>query len=65
MNYDPENAGNILLGVNDNGDVIGINQKVLPQIKKYPVTTLNNTQKISPPLYIMPEEFKISGKINY
>jgi len=57
------NGGHIILGVNDKGKAVGINRDALPQIKKNLVTSLNNPEKINPPLYLLPEEFEISGKI--
>lgn len=56
-------GGHIVLGVDDNGNVTGIDPEALPQIKKDIVTTLNNSQKINPPLYILPETLNIDGKI--
>ena len=56
------NGGHIILGVNDNGKVTGLNKSALPKIKKDLVTSLNNPEKINPPLYIIPEEFEINGK---
>ncbi len=40
-------GGTILLGVTDSGDIQGIEQDALSQIKKDFVTTINNPQKIS------------------
>ena len=57
------NGGHIVLGVRDDGVVTGIDADALPQIKKDIVTTLNNSQKINPPLYILPESLNIDGKI--
>jgi ATP-dependent DNA helicase RecG len=56
------NRGHIVLGVDDNGNITGIEADALPQIKKDLVTALNNPQKISPPLYILPETMEIEGK---
>lgn len=55
-------GGHILLGVKDNGTVSGIDPAALPEIKKDLVTTLNNPQKINPPLYALPETFTVDGK---
>lgn len=55
-------GGHIVLGVQDNGNITGIDEDALPQIKKDLVTALNNSQKINPPLYILPEEVTINGK---
>ncbi|MDD4248207.1 MAG: putative DNA binding domain-containing protein, partial [Methanosarcina sp.] len=57
------NGGHIVLGVDDNGNITGIDKDALPQIKKDLVTALNNPQIINPPLYILPETVNIEGKI--
>jgi len=57
------NGGHIILGVQDNGIIKGVDPDALTEIKKDLVTTLNNPQKISPPLYALPETFTIEGKI--
>lgn len=56
------NGGHLVLGVKDDGTVVGINSKALMGIKNDLVTTLNNPQKINPPLYALPEQFVIEGK---
>ncbi len=56
------NGGHVILGVNNKGKITGIDKNALYQIKKDLVTTLNNPQKINPPLYLLPEEFEITGK---
>ena len=57
------NGGHIVLGVQDNGSISGIDPEALPGIKKDLVTTLNNPQKINPPLYALPEAITIAGKV--
>ncbi|MBU4258537.1 MAG: ATP-binding protein, partial [Proteobacteria bacterium] len=57
------NGGHIVLGVKDNGSISGIDPKALSGIKKDLVTTLNNPQKINPPLYALPETITIEGKL--
>jgi predicted HTH transcriptional regulator len=57
------NGGHIILGVNDNGKVTGINKSALPKIKKDLVTSLNNPEKINPPLYIIPNDKKRNSTI--
>lgn len=56
------NGGHIVLGVEDNGNITGIDKDALPQIKKDLVTALNNPQIVNPPLYILPETINIEGK---
>lgn len=55
-------GGHLILGVKDDGAIIGIDPIALSEIKKGLVTTLNNPQKINPPLYALPETFTINGK---
>lgn len=56
-------GGHLVLGVQDDGAISGIDPLALSEIKKDLVTTLNNPQKINPPLYALPEEFKVNGKM--
>ena len=44
-------GGTILLGVQDCGDVSGIDPDAVTQTKKEFVTTINNPQKLHPPAY--------------
>ena len=55
-------GGEVLLGVNDEGKVIGINNDAIRQIKKDFVTNINNPQKIMPTFYLSVEEISIEGK---
>jgi ATP-dependent DNA helicase RecG len=57
------NGGQVFLGVEDDGTITGIKEDAVEQMKKDLVTALNNPQKINPPLYILPEEIKLNGKI--
>lgn len=56
-------GGTLLLGVADNGRVCGIEPDAVIRIKADLVTTLNNTQKINPPMYLAPEEVELDGHI--
>lgn len=55
-------GGTILLGVTDSGDLQGIEQDAVSQIKKDFVTTINNPQKIHPPAYMVIDEVALEGK---
>jgi len=57
------NGGNLLLGVNDDGNIAGINKDAVDQVKKDFVTAINNPQKITPPVYLSIDEHNINGKI--
>jgi len=56
------NGGELLLGVSDNGKIVGIDANHIEQIRKDFVTAVNNPQKISPAFYLTIEEIVISGK---
>ncbi|GHU13432.1 hypothetical protein FACS1894161_3390 [Spirochaetia bacterium] len=55
-------GGYIFLGVSDSGEVLGVNPKAVPALKKNFVNMLNNPEKISPVLYLNLEEIIIDGK---
>ena len=52
-------GGHIFLGVNDKGVVLGVSPDAVDQIKKEFVTTVNNVNKLYPPMYLMPEEVRV------
>ena len=52
-------GGDILLGVKDDGGVVGVDPTHLPQQKKDFATAVNNPQKLSPPCYLSIEEIEI------
>jgi hypothetical protein len=47
-------GGHLILGVKDNGMITGISKEHCPKIITDFVTSLNNPQKINPPLYLSP-----------
>jgi len=55
-------GGTILLGVQDSGEVTGIDPDTVTQIKKDFVTAINNPQKIRPPAYLSVDEVEINEK---
>ena len=55
-------GGHIVLGVKDNGSIVGIDEDTIEQIKKDFVTTINNPQKFCPPLYLNIETVDIENK---
>jgi ATP-dependent DNA helicase RecG len=55
-------GGYILLGVKDNGEIIGVNPKAVSDIKKNFVNMLNNPQKVSPSLLLSLSEIECDGK---
>ncbi len=61
--FSNRDGGTILLGVKDNGTIIGVAPDAVDRMKKDFVTAINNRQKISPPLYLQPETHVIDGQI--
>jgi ATP-dependent DNA helicase RecG len=56
-------GGHLLLGVRDDGEVIGVNPKAVEQMKKNFINTLSNPQKVSPTLLLELEDVEVDGKI--
>lgn len=56
-------GGHIFLGVEDNGTVSGVKPERAEAMKKDFVTSVNNENKIYPPLYLIPIEYEYDGKI--
>ena len=55
-------GGDLLLGVKDNGEIIGMKTDRVDQIKNELVSQSNNSNKLDPPYLVFPEDFEISGK---
>jgi ATP-dependent DNA helicase RecG len=56
-------GGHIILGVDNNGKISGINKNLAVSVKKNFINTLNNPQRFSPTLFFSLEEFEIDGKL--
>ncbi|MFC1734782.1 RNA-binding domain-containing protein [Candidatus Hydrogenedentota bacterium] len=56
-------GGDLLLGVGDDGDVVGIDANHIERMRKEFVTTINNPQKLSPPCYLSVETVDFHGKM--
>ncbi|MCH5193414.1 MAG: putative DNA binding domain-containing protein [Oscillospiraceae bacterium] len=56
-------GGHILMGVSDNGEIIGVDPNCVQDMRRNFSNMLNNPQKISPTLYLSAEEVEIDGKI--
>lgn len=56
-------GGYIILGVDNEGNPVGVNKNLAQDMKKNFVNTLNNPSKISPCLYLEIEEFDYDGKL--
>jgi len=55
-------GGTLLLGVQDDGTVQGIENNVIEQIRKNFVTGINNPQKLTPPTYLSIKEEEYCGR---
>lgn len=55
-------GGDILLGVNDDGKISGIDPTKLETLKTNIVNLSNNAQKIDPPFILFPLSYEINGK---
>jgi len=55
-------SGAILPGVRDDGSIQGINPDIVAQVCKDFVTTMNNSQKLSPPAYLSIDEVELKKK---
>jgi ATP-dependent DNA helicase RecG len=56
-------GGHLLLGVRDNGDVIGVDKNSVAQIKKDFATAINNPQTLNPSFYLAIEDIEVDGKV--
>ena len=60
--FNNRNGGHILLGINDKRDIVGVSEDRVDKVMKEFITSINNPQKIYPPLYLLPEVFEIDSK---
>ncbi len=56
-------GGDILLGIDDNGTILGIDTTKIDQYKKDFVNTINDSGKNCPPLYLSIETIEIDNKL--
>lgn len=56
------NGGNIFLGVDDNGSIIGVDEDSIDNMKKDFANLCNNDQKINPTIYLNIKDFSINDK---
>ena len=55
-------GGHLFLGVKDNGTIIGIQEDKVEKIRKQFITTINNDNKMYPPLYLNAVDYEAEGK---
>lgn len=60
--FNNRNGGHIILGVNDKREIVGVHPDKIDKIMKEFTTSVNNPQKMYPPLYLLPEVFELDGK---
>ena len=60
--FNNRTGGHILLGVNDKKEIVGVSPDKVDKLIKEFTTTINNPQKINPPLYLQPEVLAIDNK---
>jgi len=55
-------GGDILLGVADDGTIVGIEEDKVPTMIINLTNLSNNKQKLDPPFILFPQKYKIEGK---
>lgn len=60
--FSNRDGGHIFLGVKDSGEILGIEEDKVDKVKKEFVTSVNNENKMYPPLYLTPIEYETDGK---
>lgn len=61
--FSNRDGGHIFLGIKDNGKIAGIAPDAVEKMKKDFITSVNNANKMYPPLYLNLEEIQIEGCI--
>ena len=61
--FNNRNGGHILLGITDSKEIIGVAPERVDKILKEFTNSINNPQKIYPPLYLTPVTVSIDEKI--
>ena len=55
-------GGHLLLGVADNGTIEGVEKTQVQRLMGLLVSLMNNPQKLSPTVYLIPEIIELDGK---
>ena len=58
----PQKLLELIHGGEDNGEILGLEEDKIDNVKKEFVTSVNNENKMYPPLYLTPVEYEIDGK---
>ena len=57
------NGGCILVGVNDNGKIIGLNPDKIQDLRNNIITTVKNKDLFMPTIYLTPEVIYVEDKV--
>lgn len=61
--FNNRNGGHLILGVEDGTkEITGVNPDKIDKMLKDFTTSINNANKINPPMYLTPEIFEINGR---
>lgn len=61
--FNNRDGGHIFLGIVDKTkEICGVNPDKIDKMKKNFTTAINNSNKINPPMYLVPEDYEIDGK---
>lgn len=61
--FNNRDGGDLFLGIEDKTkEIVGVNPNCVDKMIKDFTTSINNPQKINPPLYLTPKAYKIDGK---
>lgn len=61
--FNNRDGGHIFLGiVDETKEICGVNSDKIDKMKKDFTTAINNSNKINPPMYLVPEDYEIDGK---
>ena len=62
--FNNRNGGHLCLGIVDNTrEIKGVNPNKIDKMLKDFTTSINNANKINPPMYLTPEIYDIAGKL--
>ncbi len=59
------NGGHIFLGISDKGEIIGISDEKIQNMKKDFISLCKNSQKIEPTIYLNIKEYEVLVELIY